>query len=326
MVRYIYDSWGNHAVVDVNGGDITTGIGVLNPFRYRGYYYDTETGLYYLQTRYYDPELGRFISQDSIDYADPETINGLNLYAYCLNNPIMAIDPDGTIPKWLGWLISAAVLALGIGLCFVPGGQGFGAALIVGGASMLASNIMSAAGVDGKTASLISSGLDILAGIVLCFTPLAGLGASLIGAGVGGIAGGYLSEALGGSFQFGAGIGSIIGSIVAGQAFKIYDATKVSKIAKQGTVVIGETMSRVHTAANRIGAGTFRASNFANFVYKCSPTLGSAITKSENIRWIDRVIRSGVGVVDIGIDLNRVTRSKFYIMELQRIFKYKLFM
>ncbi len=68
---------------------------MLNPFRYRGYYYDTETELYYLQTRYYDPELGRFISQDSLEYADPETINGLNLYAYCGNNPVMNVDPSG---------------------------------------------------------------------------------------------------------------------------------------------------------------------------------------------------------------------------------------
>ncbi len=74
---------------------------MLNPFRYRSYYYDTETELYYLQTRYYDPELGRFISQDSIEYAAPETINGLNLYAYCGNNPVMNIDPTGT--AWWLW-------------------------------------------------------------------------------------------------------------------------------------------------------------------------------------------------------------------------------
>ena len=95
VAEYIYDAWGNHAVVDSNGNDIESGIGVLNPFRYRGYYYDTETGLYYLKTRYYDPEVGRFISRDSVSYADPETINGLNLYAYCGNNPVMNIDPQG---------------------------------------------------------------------------------------------------------------------------------------------------------------------------------------------------------------------------------------
>ena len=99
MVEYYYDAWGNHKVVDANGDEITDqdDIGNLNPFRYRGYYYDTETGLYFLQTRYYDPEVGRFLNRDSVQYADPETINGLNLYAYCLNNPVEYVDPTGHI-------------------------------------------------------------------------------------------------------------------------------------------------------------------------------------------------------------------------------------
>ena len=97
VVKYVYDAWGNHAVLDADGIDIddSNHIGNLNPFRYRGYYYDVETGLYFLQTRYYDPETGRFISQDSIEFAEPETINGLNLYAYCGNNPVMNVDPTG---------------------------------------------------------------------------------------------------------------------------------------------------------------------------------------------------------------------------------------
>ena len=110
VAEYIYDAWGNHAVVDSNGNDIESGIGVLNPFRYRGYYYDTETELYFLQTRYYDPEVGRFISRDSIEYADPETINGLNLYAYCGNNPVMNVDPNGTA-LW-DWIIDIAVVTV----------------------------------------------------------------------------------------------------------------------------------------------------------------------------------------------------------------------
>ncbi len=107
VARYEYDAWGNHVVTDKNGNPITSGIGVLNPFRYRSYYYDTETELYYLQTRYYDPELGRFISQDSIEYAAPETINGLNLYAYCGNNPVMNIDPTGR--KFSGNIVQLVV-------------------------------------------------------------------------------------------------------------------------------------------------------------------------------------------------------------------------
>ena len=98
VVKYRYDAWGNHAVQDENGADIADAshIGNRNPFRYRGYYYDTETELYYLQTRYYDPETGRFITIDGIEYLDPKTINGLNLYAYCGNNPVMNVDPMGT--------------------------------------------------------------------------------------------------------------------------------------------------------------------------------------------------------------------------------------
>jgi len=98
VVKYIYDAWGNHAVVDKDGKNIEDPehIGNKNPFRYRGYYYDVETGLYYLQTRYYDPETGRFISQDSIEYAESTTVNGLNLYSYCGNNPVMNVDPRGT--------------------------------------------------------------------------------------------------------------------------------------------------------------------------------------------------------------------------------------
>lgn len=126
VVKYIYDCWGNHAVIDANGQDIVNmqHIGNLNPFRYRSYYYDTETGLYYLQSRYYDPELGRFISQDSIEYADPQSINGLNLYAYCGNNPVMGYDPSGMKAKWYeiwkkDWWVQAGKVVGGIVLAAV---------------------------------------------------------------------------------------------------------------------------------------------------------------------------------------------------------------
>ena len=140
VVRYVYDAWGNHAVLDANGADITdvNHIGVLNPFRYRGYFYDVETGLYYLQTRYYDPEVGRFITIDGIEYLDPETINGLNLYAYCGNNPVMNVDPTGTL-KWWQWLISGIEIIVGGVLIFTGVGTGLGVGLITLGAGSLIS-------------------------------------------------------------------------------------------------------------------------------------------------------------------------------------------
>ena len=74
---------------------------------YRSYYYNVETGLYYLQSRYYDPRTGRFISPDSADYLDPSMISGMNLYAYCGNNPVMGYDPTGKWTYSTGFSVSA---------------------------------------------------------------------------------------------------------------------------------------------------------------------------------------------------------------------------
>ncbi len=75
-------------------GTLASTVGQANPFRYRGYYYDTETGLYYLQTRYYDPEVGRFLNADGYIGANGDII-GYNMYAYCSNNPANSIDSSG---------------------------------------------------------------------------------------------------------------------------------------------------------------------------------------------------------------------------------------
>ena len=92
-VTYTYDAWGKLVKLE----DTTANsVGTLNPFRYRGYYYDTETGLYYLQSRYYDPEVGRFINADRFATADYTNVLGTNTYAYCNNNPIINIDTTGT--------------------------------------------------------------------------------------------------------------------------------------------------------------------------------------------------------------------------------------
>ncbi|MDE6013938.1 MAG: hypothetical protein K2G50_03210, partial [Anaeroplasmataceae bacterium] len=113
----------------------------INPFRYRGYYYDIETNLYYLNSRYYDPEVCRFISMDWIEYINPETLNGLNLYAYCNNNPVMNVDPEGN--AWWNWLISGIQLVAGIVLCATGVGASLGASLIFGGAMGIVSEIIS---------------------------------------------------------------------------------------------------------------------------------------------------------------------------------------
>lgn len=91
VVEYTYDSWGRLLSCT---GSLASTLGTQNPFRYRGYVYDTETGLYYLQTRYYDPEVGRFINAD-IYVSTGQGVLGNNMYAYCANGPIARYDVDG---------------------------------------------------------------------------------------------------------------------------------------------------------------------------------------------------------------------------------------
>ena len=87
LVSYTYDAWGNHVVTPYNDGENIIAV-ANNPIRYRGYYYDTDLGLYYLQTRYYDSNIGRFINADG--YISTGTgLLGYNMYAYCNNNHVM---------------------------------------------------------------------------------------------------------------------------------------------------------------------------------------------------------------------------------------------
>ena len=105
--EYAYDAFGNCTVLYAGLADLANN----NPIRYRGYYYDKETNLYYLNSRYYNPEWRRFISPDSPDYLDPETPNGLNLYCYCGNDPVNYVDPSGhSVSLILG------LIGLGVGL------------------------------------------------------------------------------------------------------------------------------------------------------------------------------------------------------------------
>lgn len=90
-VAYEYDSWGKLESIT---GTFASTIGADNPFRYRGYYYDTETGLYYLNQRYYNPEWGRFINADTLIGQQGDLL-GHNLFTYCQNNPVMMYDPSG---------------------------------------------------------------------------------------------------------------------------------------------------------------------------------------------------------------------------------------
>ena len=109
VAEYTYTAWG-YCFPELDVG----GIGTLNPIRYRGYYYDEETSLYYLQSRYYNPLIGRFISPDC--YVSTGTgLLGYNMYLYCNNNPVMYVDPSG---ETLGFAI--ACLFVAVAACASP--------------------------------------------------------------------------------------------------------------------------------------------------------------------------------------------------------------
>lgn len=93
VVEYMYDAYGNICYMIDNSG---ISLGTINPFRYRSYYFDNETGWYYLNSRYYNPELARFVTMDEIEFLGyNENIFSYNLYSYCENNPTKHIDSDG---------------------------------------------------------------------------------------------------------------------------------------------------------------------------------------------------------------------------------------
>ena len=98
MVEYTYDAWGNILKEKSNVTPSYATVKEFNPFRYRGYVYDTDTGLYYLQSRYYDPKTGRFINADFV--IETNTLNN-NIFAFCRNNSVNRVDKTGTASRKL---------------------------------------------------------------------------------------------------------------------------------------------------------------------------------------------------------------------------------
>ena len=126
VVVYRYDAWGEVLVSSDASG---FGLSQINPLRYRGYYYDQETGLYYLQTRYYDPKVRRFLNADdaSVLTKDPEQLTEKNLYAYCDDNPVMYRDDAGMFAFSVG--LGVLGMVTNVATCYIASkatGQEFG--------------------------------------------------------------------------------------------------------------------------------------------------------------------------------------------------------
>ena len=242
VCTYEYDDFGNLlSVKDPLGNNITSPLSVAhtNPFRYRSYYYDKETKLYYCQTRYYNPEWRRWLNFDDVSYLDGNTIGGVNLFAYCLDNPIMYSDESGHS-------VTAALL-IGLGILTVTG-----IGLSVGG--WLSNNeVMTNVG------DLIISGAEIVGGTMLIMMGAGGeLGGALLGTGIGSITNGIVNWLNGGSYHagwvggqlsgalsfipyFGSAIGAFSGSLLTDLVDNQYDLTKLDweKAVWSGTIAFG---------------------------------------------------------------------------------------
>lgn len=174
VAKYSYDAFGN--VLTKEGAYATK-----NPFLYKGYYYEHSMGLYYLESRYYDPRIRRFISPDNIDYLEPTSFNGLNLYAYCGNDPVNYYDPCGNL--FITAAITAALASWGIWAIVGI----VSSAVVLGGTAQLISNAL--AGKTGKDmwegviGAALGSGANALA--LLCLPSFLGNAALATAAAIG---------------------------------------------------------------------------------------------------------------------------------------------
>lgn len=161
VVHYVYDAYGNIVDIDSESGYST--LAEINSYRYRGYRYDSEISMYYLNSRYYNPEVGRFINSD-VMLGQTKDLSSTNMYLYCANNPIMYVDEDGKF-----WNIAAG---------FIIGG-------LISATVSIASQLITTGEVD-----LVQTGIAFLAGGAsgaLAATGIGLAGSIIANAGIGGV-------------------------------------------------------------------------------------------------------------------------------------------
>ena len=164
IATYEYDAWGKLvSVKNASGAEIadtleSTHAAAVNPIRYRGYYYDHETGYYYLNSRYYDPEVGRFINADGY-VSTGQGILGTNMFAYCENNPVSRVDPTGHFWSEIWEFAKTAVTEIGKAIGVLsPAYAGCGGAAVADG-PLPFGDIVAAAGAALLTVGAIGYGI-----------------------------------------------------------------------------------------------------------------------------------------------------------------------
>ncbi len=256
VVKYGYTAYGT--ITDISGSLAGT-IGAHNPFRYKGYYYDTETSMYYCKSRYYVPEWCRWLNGDNVSYLEVEKLDNLNLFSYCNNNPVMGYDPTG---QW-----SWSTFWKGVGTAFIVAGCvalaavtcGAGAAVMVGvstAVSVAAQGIQD--GIKGEF-----SGLDAYFGAAIggAVSGLGqGLGTTALTSGLGSLASGLMEGSITSfndaciNFALG-GVSGAIGYGISVGISRAACATKLSKIIGPSSKnkVINDNLKKAGYSAIKMG-------------------------------------------------------------------------
>ena len=265
---YEYDAWGNCTIKSD-----PYGIANINPFRYRGYYYDADSKLYYLITRYYDPHTANFLSMDSAEYLSPDKVGGVDLYAYCGNNPVMYYDPTGEF-----------VISLFVGLA-VSFTIGFAASAISQGIQYGWDNInFLQAGVDG---------LFALTSTALAATGI-GLGFSMLLGGVMGFSQYAIDSVFHGEeLTLSGAISSFLVGGIAG-AISGSGASNAKVLAKGMTGKAKTGMKAIITTVSRYGKNSVQFKNIMNLYGKI---ISNAVQNTVNKAFTQSVIKIWVSIV-----------------------------
>ena len=286
VATYKYDAWG-HVLSE------TGTMASVNPFRYRGYYYDTETGFYYISSRYYDSKIGRFINADDTDYLG--TDDGLisyNLFAYCMNNPVNRFDVNGnwSLPNWAKVVIGAAATVAAVVVTVATGGAA--APVLIGvAASTIGGAAVSAVNHRVTTGSWEGAGKAAFDGAADGFMTggLCALGGSLISAGV-----------------------------------------KAIKTAKQG-ITIGRGMEKVNRAAGLTDTATYSQDalwkplkeSYYNGIKKVfGEKAANSVSCTCNKLYIKTMRTLGATIYDSGLN-GYAQAGQFYGMELEVLTGYE---